>query len=136
MENTINIKNQKFEINGNAHLTSLYILEDGNGNLYSSQYRPTENYRYHKPSANDIGVNACGCYIVDNSHDLWLGDVVDCKIISMAHFGLVNNILKLKIVAKAKYVWDYSLPIGCRKVDNKETKDFKNYFNAYRNQSK
>ncbi len=131
-----NMNNKQFPTTlQEAHLTSVYILQDDNGVLYSSQFRPTENFKHHRTSGNDVWALACGCFIDEASHDLWLGDIVTCTIASMAAWGIVSCKKNLKIVAKAKYIWDYSLPIGNRKVENKETSNFRAIFNTYRKQA-
>lgn len=118
----------------NAHFTSAFILKGSNGKLHSYQFRPTENYTHHRPSGSDVGVIACGTFIVLPTHDVSVGDEVECKICTMSHSGIQTTKQNLTIVAKESYVWDYSKPIGQRKESQFKSGEFDTLFKQYREQ--
>lgn len=112
------------EMNTDQHLTTVYLLKDQNGKFHVAQYRPTENFRHHRPSANDIVALMCGCFMNEPSHKYWLNEVIDCHVNVMAAWGIHTYEQKMTVIAKKQFVWDYSKPIGQRMVDAKETKNF------------
>jgi hypothetical protein len=113
------------------HKTSIYIVKYNN-RLYLVSHRPTDSYIGQKDS--DQWTNIVGLHINDISHDLWIGQTT-CRINTMTPSGIYQQKdLQAEIVAKKSFIWDYSMPMGKREIEAKQTKNFIAMMDAYKNQ--
>lgn len=105
-----------------THKQSVYIVQDQDSKLHIFQYAPTMTFDGRKDS--DQYALMQGLFIDQPSHDLWLGEVICHKNIP-SHSGIQTiKGLKATIVAKQSFDWDMNQPLGQRKSNVKETKNF------------
>ena len=91
-----------------------------------SHHTMPHDQRMH-PRASDWVMNSGNDYLITDDPNKWIGQKVDC---TFARSGVKNSLL---IYAKSLREWDHSLPMGQRKVSEKKSAKWDEYYKTYFN---